>query len=138
MRVATLVSMNTSILIVDDNEFMRMAIRHLLEKERPEWVICGEAGNGKDALQAVQALKPDVVILDESMPRMSGVQTWRKMAKLGVDSRVLLLSAYDQKDLQLIAESAGLPTCHYVDKAYASRDLVPAVEQLVAEVLDAT
>jgi DNA-binding NarL/FixJ family response regulator len=125
--------MNATILIADDNEFMRWAIRHLLSKSRPEWVVCGEATNGKDAVSAAQTLQPDVVILDESMPGMTGVQAASKLAKLRVDSRVLLLSAYEQKDMNLAAESAGLQGYRYVDKATAGRDLVPAVEELLFE-----
>jgi DNA-binding NarL/FixJ family response regulator len=121
------------ILIVDDNEFMRWAIRNLIAKSRPGWEICGEAANGADAVRAASSLKPDIVILDESMPIMSGLQAASRMAKLGLRARILLLTAFEPKDISLITESAGLPSYPCVDKSRSGTDLLPLVDSLIAE-----
>jgi CheY-like chemotaxis protein len=121
------------ILIVDDNEFMRWAIRNLIAKSRPGWEVCGEAANGAEAVRAASSLKPDVVILDESMPIMSGLQAASRMAKLGLRSRILMLTAFEPKDISLVAESAGLPSYPCVDKSRSGIDLLPLVDSLIAE-----
>ena len=123
--------MPTKILIVDDNEFMRWAIRDLLAKNRPGWVVCGEAGNGEEAVRVAALHKPDVVILDESMPVMTGLEAAKRIAKLRPRSRVLLLTAFEPKDIALAQEAAGVPVYPCVDKARTSYDLVPAVEALL-------
>ena len=70
--------MSARILIVDDHEVIRQGVRSMLLRARPEWEICGEATDGKQAIEAVQRLKPDVVILDVTMPTMSGLQAARE------------------------------------------------------------
>jgi DNA-binding NarL/FixJ family response regulator len=119
-----------AILIVDDNEFMRTAIRHLIVKSRPEWHVCGEAGNGEQAVKSAKALRPDVIILDESMPIVSGLQAATKIGKLGLRSRIILLTAFEEKDLAV--QPTPLPYI-YVDKARAGYDLVPAIATLIGE-----
>lgn len=119
------------ILIVDDNEFMRWAIKNLIAKLRPSWQVCGEASNGAEAVTAASSLKPDIVILDESMPIMSGLQAASRMNKLGLRSRILMLTAFDPKDISLAAESAGAPPYPCVDKSRSGYELVPALDALV-------
>jgi DNA-binding NarL/FixJ family response regulator len=128
-----IVKTSPRILIVDDNEFMRWAIKNLIAKSRPGWEVCGEAANGADAVRAASSLKPDVVILDESMPVMSGLQAASRIAKLGLRSRILMLTAFEPKDLSLVAESAGLPSYPCVDKSRSGIDLLPLVDALIAE-----
>lgn len=119
------------ILVVDDNEFMRWAIKNLIAKSRPEWQVCGEASNGAEAVTAASSLKPDIVILDQSMPVMSGLQAASRMTKLGIRSRILLLTAFDPKDITLAAESSGAPSYPCVDKSRSGYELVPALDALV-------
>lgn len=71
--------MKPKIFIVDDHEIVREGIRTLLSKSRADWEVCGEAANAIDALDAVQKLKPDVVILDISMPGISGLEAMQRM-----------------------------------------------------------
>jgi YesN/AraC family two-component response regulator len=66
--------MTAQILIVDDHEVLREGLKSLLAKSRPDWLICGEATDGEQAIQLAQELKPDVIILDITMPRMSGLE----------------------------------------------------------------
>jgi DNA-binding NarL/FixJ family response regulator len=119
-----------SILIVDDNEFVRWAIRETIAKSRPEWNICGEATNGEEALNIVMALEPDVVLLDQSMPRMTGLSAAAHIKKHRPRTHVLLLTAYQLEDLSDPVEARSYT---YVDKSNAARDLVPAVELLVTK-----
>ncbi len=70
------------ILIVDDHELVRQGVRNVLAHARPQWEICGEASDGSQAIEAAQALQPDVVILDITMPKMSGLGAAARIAKL--------------------------------------------------------
>jgi len=57
---------------VDDHEIVREDIRTLIDRSRSEWEICGEATNGEEAIEVTKTLKPDIIVLDITMPRMSG------------------------------------------------------------------
>ena len=121
--------MATRILLVDDHEIVREGIRTLISRSRPEWEICGEARDGEEALVAVRALKPDVVILDITMPKMSGLEAAPRIAKLGLGCRVLMFTMHDSERLSTEvrqAEAQGL-----VLKSQAARDLVRAVDRLL-------
>ena len=121
--------MATRILLVDDHEIVREGIRTLITRSRPEWAICGEARDGEEALEAVRALKPDVVILDITMPKMSGLEAAPRIAKLGLGCRVLMFTMHDSERLSTEvrqAEAQGL-----VLKSQAARDLVRAVDRLL-------
>src|ERR1700737_1299694 len=91
--------MPARILLVDDHEIVREGIRTLIARSRPEWEICGEAKNGEEALEAVKALKPDVVILDITMPKMSGLEAAPQIAKLGLGCRVLMFTMHESERL---------------------------------------
>jgi DNA-binding NarL/FixJ family response regulator len=121
--------MATRILLVDDHEIVREGIRTLITRSRPEWEICGEARDGEEALVAVRALRPDVVILDITMPKMSGLEAAPRIAKLGLGCRVLMFTMHDSERLSTEvrqAEAQGL-----VLKSQAARDLVRAVDRLL-------
>ena len=122
--------MPARILIVDDHEIVREGIRTLLARARPEWEICGEATNGEDGIEAVRSLKPDVVVLDITMPKMSGLEAAAQIAQLGVASRVLMFTMHDSARLSLDvrhAKAHGL-----VLKSQAARDLIRAIDRLLA------
>jgi DNA-binding NarL/FixJ family response regulator len=121
--------MPARILLVDDHEIVREGIRTLISRSRPDWEICGEARDGEEALQAVQVLKPDVVILDITMPKMSGLEAAPRIAKLGLGCRVLMFTMHDSERLSnevRQAEAQGL-----VLKTQAARDLIRAVDRLL-------
>lgn len=122
--------MPARILLVDDHEIVREGIRTLIARSRPEWEICGEAGDGEEALEAVKTLKPDVVILDITMPKLSGLEAAPRIAKLGLGCRVLIFTMHDSERLSSEvrqAEAQGL-----VLKSQAARDLIRAIDRLLA------
>ena len=120
--------MKPKILIVDDHEIVREGIRRLLTK-RSDWDICGEATNGKQAIDTVKNLKPDVVVLDISMPGMSGLEAAPHILKLRVGCRILIFTMHDSA--QLVSEIRDVGAQGYVQKSQAARDLVEAIECLL-------
>jgi DNA-binding NarL/FixJ family response regulator len=122
--------MSVRILIVDDHEIVRQGVRSMLLRARPEWEICGEAGDGKQAIEAVQRLKPDVVILDITMPVMSGLQAAPQIAKLSRDCCILIFTMHESERIASDVRAAGAHG--YVQKSQAGRDLVLAIDALLA------
>ena len=118
------------ILIVDDHEIVREGIRTLLRRVRPEWEICGEAKNGKEAVEAAAALTPDLLILDVTMPVMSGLEAASRIARLGLPSRVLIFTMHETKSLIMEVRAAGAQG--YVVKSQAARDLIVAIDRILA------
>jgi PAS domain S-box-containing protein len=117
------------ILIVDDQEAVRRGVRSLLSSRR-DWVVCGEAGDGFEAVEKAKSLRPDVVLMDISMPRMDGVEATRIIRREVPESKVIIVS---QNDPTMVArQAAEIDAGGYVNKSDLARDLLPAVESLVA------
>jgi DNA-binding NarL/FixJ family response regulator len=121
--------MSARILLVDDHEIVREGIRTLIARSRPQWEICGEARDGEEALEAVRALKPDVVILDITMPKMSGLEAAPRIANLGLGCRVLIFTMHDSE--RLSSEVRQAKAQGLVLKSQAARDLIRAVDRLL-------
>ncbi len=117
------------ILIADDHEIVIEGIRTLLARSRRDWEICGEARNGEDALSLVKELRPDVVVLDITMPRVSGLQAAMKISKLNTGCRILMFTMHDSPRLAAEVRNAGAHG--FVLKSQAARDLVRAIECLL-------
>jgi two-component system nitrate/nitrite response regulator NarL len=122
--------MPPTILIADDHDIVRQGIRATIARLRPEWEICGEVSNGKDAVEAVQNLTPDVVILDVTMPVMGGLDAARQIAKLGLASRILVFTMHESVRMARDVRNAGAHG--YVRKSEAARDLIAALEALLS------
>ena len=122
--------MSARILIVDDHEVLREGLRSLLAKSRPDWEVCGEATDGEQAIQSVQELKPDLVILDITMPRVSGLEASSRMRKLRLDVPVLIFTTHHSERLEIEVRKAGAQG--YVLKSQAARDLVQAIDTILA------
>lgn len=122
--------MPPKISIVDDHEVVRQGVRSILMKSRPEWEICGEASDGKAAIQSAMACDPDVIVLDITMPGMSGLEAASHILKLGMRSRVLIFTMHESERLIIDVRAAGAHG--FVQKSQASRDLVLAIEALLA------
>jgi two-component system nitrate/nitrite response regulator NarL len=123
------ISVSVRILIVDDHEVVRQGVRGILARLRPEWVVIGEAGNGKEAIQAAASANPDVIILDITMPVMSGLEAASRIAKMGLPSRILIFTMHESPTLISDVQRAGAHG--YVQKTRAASDLVVAIESLL-------
>lgn len=121
--------MPAKILIVDDHEVVRQGIRTIL-KSRTEWEVCGESTNGKEAVAAATALKPDVVILDITMPVMNGLQAALQIAELRLGCRVLIFTMHESKAIANDVREVGAQG--YVLKSNAARDLILAIDSALA------
>jgi DNA-binding NarL/FixJ family response regulator len=113
------------ILIADDSELVRQGIISLLLKSS-RWEICGEAGDGAEALQKAQKLLPDLVLLDISMPGMSGLDAARMIRESVPATRILIMSQHDIAHMLPEVLEAGAQGC--VDKGRLSADLLPAID----------
>jgi DNA-binding NarL/FixJ family response regulator len=122
--------MEARILIVDDHEVVRHGVRAILQKCRPEWEICGEATDGKEAIQAVKTLQPNVVILDITMPLMSGLEAAAHIGKLAPRTRILIFTMHESERIN--ADVSRVGAHGYVQKTEAGRDLIQAIEMLLA------
>ena len=120
--------MAVKILIADDHEIVREGIRRVLEA-RPEWQICGEACNGQEAVRMAQELAPDVIIMDVTMPVMSGFEAAEEISRLPVGSRVLFFTMHDSGSMAGTARRSGAQG--FVVKSRAAQDLVQALERLL-------
>ena len=81
------------ILIADDNALVRQQVRNLLGRH-PDWEICGEAVDGRDAVNKARELNPDVIVLDFAMPEMNGLQSAWEIARLSPSTPILLFSMF--------------------------------------------
>jgi len=96
----------TSIVLVDDQELLRMGFRMVLDAQ-PDLELVGEAGDGEEALEVVERLQPDVVLMDVRMPGIDGVETTRRLVERGGRSRVIILTTFDLDEYAYAALRAG-------------------------------
>ena len=85
--------MNRSVLIVDDNAIFRRAVRHVFLSQE-DFAVCGEAENGRDAIEKAQALHPDLIVMDLAMPVMTGIDAARVLNRLMPTVPLVILSGY--------------------------------------------
>jgi PAS domain S-box-containing protein len=115
------------ILIADDHEVIRRALRSLL-LSRPEWTICGEAADGTEAVRMARDERPDIVLMDISMPGMNGVQATKLIRSELPETPVLIISQNDPDVTRTQAHAAG--ASGYIAKADLSRSLLGAIDAL--------
>jgi len=96
------------VLIVDDAAFMRLAIRSILEKNN--FHVVGEAENGLVAIEKYMELKPDIVTMDITMPKMDGIQATEEIRKIDKDATIIIISAIGQETMVKKAILAGAKT----------------------------
>jgi DNA-binding NarL/FixJ family response regulator len=97
---------SVSVLLVDDQELMRMAFRMVIESQ-PDLSVAGEAANGLEAIAAVQAMQPDVLLMDVRMPDLDGVEATRRIVSSGSNARVIILTTFDLDEYVYAALRAG-------------------------------
>jgi DNA-binding NarL/FixJ family response regulator len=115
------------ILIADDHEIVRRGIRALLENH-PGWEVCGEAIDGRDAIEKAAALRPDLALLDVGMPNLNGLDAARQILAAAPRTRVLILTMHESE--QIVREVLEVGARGFLLKTDAARDMVSAVEAL--------
>lgn len=117
-----------TVLVVDDNPAVRKLICELFTREL-DFKVCGEAENGRDALEKAQQLKPQLIITDLSMPIMNGLEETRQLKKLMPDVPVILYSAHMDRFVEKEAHSAGASSA--VAKTDVVAKLIPTARTLM-------
>lgn len=115
------------ILIADDHAVVRRGLRTLIEAQ-PGWEACGEASNGQEAVEKAIRLRPDLIIIDVSMPDLNGFEATRQILTAAPQSQVLVLTMHDAPEIieRMVASGAR----GYVLKSDAERDLTTAVQAI--------
>jgi DNA-binding NarL/FixJ family response regulator len=118
-----------NVLLVEDHALVRQGIRALLDEE-PDITVVGEAGHGREALKLVEELRPDVVLMDLSLPGMGGVELTQHIRKRFPSTRVLVLSMHDSEEY--VSRALRVGAAGYVLKQSTSTELVLAVRAVAA------
>lgn len=118
------------ILVVDDHEIVRKGICSLLANEAA-LTLCGEAVDGRDAVEKAQTLRPDLVLMDISMPQMNGLDATREIKRLLPETKVVIVSQHGTPEMMRQAYSAGARG--YVVKSTVAKDLLAAIANINAE-----
>lgn len=113
------------ILVADDNEMMRNGLCSLLQSH-PGWIICGEAVDGRDAVEKAINLRPAVILVDVSMPHLNGFETARCIHEKVPEAEILIVTEHDSRTLAHLPPQEGVRG--YVAKSRLDRDLLAAVE----------
>jgi DNA-binding NarL/FixJ family response regulator len=124
MRVKDL-GRRVRVLIVDDHPEIRKIVRSTLQLH-PDFEVCGEAENGAEAIEQAKKLKPDVVVLDVTMPVMNGFEAAREIRARVPESAIVILSQY--ADERFVEEARKVGVRAYVAKSKAGEALVKAAE----------
>ena len=115
------------ILVADDQEVVRQGVRGLIER-RADWRVCGETGDGREAVRKAKELQPDVVVLDITMRGLNGLDATRQILKDRPESEVLVLTMHHSEELARDILQAGARG--YVLKSDADENLIAAVDSL--------
>ena len=121
--------MPITIVLADDHAIIRQGLTPLFEAEEGMELVA-EAGNGQEAWTLIESLRPDVAILDVSMPEMTGIEVTRRVVDAGVSTRIILLTMHEDPSAVLEAQEAG--ASGYVLKDNSFEELVQAVRIVVA------
>src|SRR5579872_716696 len=115
------------ILIADDHEIVRRGLKTVLSS-RPGWTVCAEAASGREAIALAAEHRPDIVVMDISMPGLNGLEATRRIRKILPKAEVLILSLHYSD--QLVREILDSGARAYILKSDATRDLLKAIEAL--------
>jgi DNA-binding NarL/FixJ family response regulator len=119
--------MKIRILVADDHEVVRRGLVTLLQAHE-NWEVCGEASDGREAVEKAKLLKPDIVILDVGMPNLNGLAATRQLTQSNPQVKIIVLTITDSD--HVIREALDAGARGFVLKSDAARDLVAAVEAL--------
>jgi DNA-binding NarL/FixJ family response regulator len=115
------------ILLADDHDLTRAGLRYLLEKQK-DWSVCGEASNGRKAVELAETLHPDVAILDMTMPEMNGLEATRHISKSQPHTKILIYTMHETESIIVDALEAGAQGI--VLKSDAGENMVTAVDSI--------
>lgn len=113
------------ILIADDHAGIRRSLRSLVLSQI-EWNVCGEAADGVQAVERAKELRPDVILMDVSMPRMNGIEAASQIRRELPGTEILIVTQYNTPEMARLAEQAGAQG--YISKSEIWSCLVPAIE----------
>jgi len=116
------------VLIVDDLAFIKLIIKDTLEKTGFE--VAGEASNGIEAIEQYKKLKPDIVLMDITMPRMDGIQALQEIIKADPSAKVIMCSALGQQ--KLIIQSIQLGAKDFIVKPFKPERIVGAIKKALS------
>jgi DNA-binding NarL/FixJ family response regulator len=116
------------ILIADDNQRLRRGVADILAA-MTDWTVCGEASDGEEAIRTAQQLQPDLILLDISMPVMSGLDAVPLLREKVPAAKILVMSQHDPTLLLPQVVKAGAQAC--VDKSRLGTDLIKTIQSLV-------
>ena len=117
-----------NILVVDDAAFMCLTIQQMLEKNGHTMV--GQAANGIEAVEKFVELKPDIVILDITMPEMNGIEALKRIKIIEPDAKIIICSALAQQEM--IARAIEFGAEDFIVKPFKEEHLIQAVEKVLA------
>jgi DNA-binding NarL/FixJ family response regulator len=117
------------VLIVDDNAYVRKSLRWTIEHEL-EWQVCGEAANGAEGVSAATQMKPDIVVLDLSMPVMNGIEAARQLRRLVPRTHLLMFTSYVTPTLEEAARDVGIEA--FVAKSEGAPMLLQSLRRLAS------
>ena len=115
------------VLLVDDSATIRMAVRPLFDSH-PKFVVCGEAEHGREAIEKAPSLRPDLIVIDMSMPVMNGLEAAPLLIKILPNVWLILFTSHDWPELYQLARSAGIHAL--VPKSKAVTHLIAQAEAL--------
>lgn len=118
------------VLIVDDHAFVRRGVQMILESI-PDWELCGQASDGLEAIQMVEQLKPDVVLMDVTMPGMDGIQATRLLRNANPQTKIILLTLHESIEVLRSGFRAGANG--YLLKADAEEELIKALRVVIGD-----
>ncbi|GAK02045.1 chemotaxis regulator [Geomicrobium sp. JCM 19037] len=121
--------MTSRVLIVDDASFMRMMIRDILEKHN--FVVAGEAENGKDAIEKYKETEPTFVTMDITMPEMDGIEALKEIRAFDPEAKVIMCSAMGQQAMVVDAIKAGAKD--FVVKPFQADRVIDAVNKTLGQ-----
>jgi DNA-binding NarL/FixJ family response regulator len=115
------------VLIVDDHELVRRGLKDMLRDT--EFKVSGEAQNGLDGVEQALSTRPDLVLLDMSMPVMTGLQAAARIRSQAPDMKILIVTMHDSPQMEIEAKAAGADA--YITKMAAAKSLLQAMRSLV-------
>ena len=119
--------MGKQILIVDDAAFMRMMLKDILTKNN--YIVCGEAANGREAIDKYKELKPDLVTLDITMPEVDGIAALKEIKKVDGGAKCIMCSAMGQQ--AMVIESIQAGAIDFIVKPFQADRVVDAIKKII-------